>query len=233
MGERVAVGQVVRRVYEIYVEQAPVLMPAAAVVFVFTGIVASLLVEANRNYELLALIITVVATTIFTGMIVELVADLRDGRRDANALSLLRAVGPVFGQLLAVGIVVAVGVAAGLVLFLIPGLYLITVWSVAAPVVVVERPPGLHALRRSRELVRGNGWQVFAVVLLLTFLVGAVAAGIDVAAGSAGKGAGLAVRVVLGVLAAPISALAQAVLYFDLRAAQVTASDPPVPASGP
>jgi hypothetical protein len=233
MAERVDVRRVVRRVWEVYVEQAPVLMPTAAVVFVFTGIVGSLLVEANRNYELLALIISLVATTIFTGMIVELVADLRDGRRDANARSLLRAVGPVFGQLLAVGVVVAIGVAVGAVLFLVPGLYLITVWSVAAPVVVVERPPGLLALRRSRELVRGNGWRVFAVILLLTILVAAAAAGIDVAAASAGKGAGLAVRVVLGVLVAPISALAQAVLYFELVGANVAASDPALPTPGP
>ena len=32
------VGGVIRKVWSIYVDQAPVLMPAAAVVFVFTGI---------------------------------------------------------------------------------------------------------------------------------------------------------------------------------------------------
>jgi len=224
---RVDVRQVVRRVADIYVEQAPVLMPAAAVVFVFTGIVASLLVEANRGYELLALLIDLVATTIFTGMIVELVSDLRDGRRDASAVSLLRAIGPVFSQLLLVAVVAAVGIIAGLVLFVVPGLYLITIWSVAAPVVVIERPPGLAALRRSRELVRGNGWQVFAVILLLTVLVSALAIGIGVAAETAGSGAGLAARVVVGVLVAPISALSQAVLYFQLRGGAAASPDPP------
>jgi hypothetical protein len=224
---RVDVGQVVRRVADIYVEQAPVLMPAAAVVFVFTGIIASLLVEANRGYELLALLIDLVATTIFTGMIVELVSDLRDGRRDASALSLLRAVGPVFSQLLLVAVVAALGIIAGLVLFVVPGLFLITIWSVAAPVVVIERPAGLAALRRSRELVRGNGWPVFAVILLLTILVSALAIGIGVAAETAGSGAGLAARVVVGVLVAPISALSQAVLYFQLRGGAAAAPDLP------
>ena len=213
----VDVGRVVRRVFHIYVEQSPVLMPAAAVVFVFTGIIASLLVEASRSYELLALLIDLIATTVFTGMIVELVSDLRDGRRDARATDLLRAVGPVFGQLLAVAIVAAIGVIVGVIFLFVPGLYLLTVWSVSAPVVVIERPPGLTALRRSRELVQGNGWQVFAVILLLTILVSAAAIGLDVAAETAGKGAGLATRVVIGVLIAPISALSQAVLYFELR----------------
>ena len=40
--------------------------------------------------------------------------------------------------------------------------------------VVLERPPGLRALRRSRELVRGNGWQVFGVILVLVVLVAVV-----------------------------------------------------------
>ena len=44
---RVEVGAIVRRVWSIYVDQAPVLMPAAAVVFVFTGIVAYLLLQAG------------------------------------------------------------------------------------------------------------------------------------------------------------------------------------------
>ena len=38
MAGRLDVGGVIRRVWPIYVDQAPVLMPAAAVVFVFTGI---------------------------------------------------------------------------------------------------------------------------------------------------------------------------------------------------
>jgi hypothetical protein len=103
------------------------------------------------------------------------------------------------------------------VLLVVPGLILITIWSVAAPVVVLERPQGLAALGRSRELVRGNGWQVFAVIFVLGILVTILASALDLAAESAGTGVGLVVRVVVGVLTAPLSALAAAVLYFDLR----------------
>jgi hypothetical protein len=223
------IGRVVRRVAEIYVEQASVLMPAAAVVFVFTGIVAGLLVVAAPSLVVVALVIDLVAETLFTGMIVELVADLRDGRRDASVGSLLRAAAPVLGQLILVGIVAAIGVVIGFVFVIVPGLYLLTVWSVAAPVVVLERPPGLGALGRSRKLVRGNAWRVFGVILLLFVAVAAVAGGIELAAESAGTGVGLAVRVVVGVLVAPISALAQAVLYFELRGT-ATQGDPEPPA---
>jgi hypothetical protein len=210
-------GAVIRRVFAIYVEQASVLMPAAAVVFVFSGILTEVLVAAGPGLGVIALVISLVATTLFTGMVVELVSDLQDGRRDASAGQLLRAAAPVLGQLILVGIVVGVGVVIGFVLIVIPGLILITIWAVAAPVVVLERPSGLRALGRSRELVRGNGWPVFRVILALVILVGLATGAISIAANSAGTGVGIVVRVILGVLTAPLSALAAAVLYFELR----------------
>lgn len=218
------VGAVIRRVFEIYVDQAPVLMPAAAVVFVFTGILTAVLVTAAPALALVAVIISLVATTLFTGMVVELVADVQDGRRDATVGQLLRAAAPVLGALILVGIVAGVGVVIGFILLIVPGLILITIWSVAAPVVVLERPGVLPALARSRELVRGNGWQVFGVILVLDILVVIVASAIELAADSAGSGVGIIARVVVGVLTAPLSALAAAVLYFELRGASASAA---------
>jgi hypothetical protein len=219
MQRQIDVGGVIRRVLNIYVDQASVLMPAAAVVFVFTGIIAALLVVASPALALVALLIDLVAGTLFTGMVVELVADLQDGRRDSSPGQLLRAVTPVLGQLILVGIIAGVGIVIGFVLIIIPGLILITIWSVVAPVVVLENPGALAALRRSRELVRGNGWPVFGVILVLYIVVGVVSFIIEAAADSAGSGAGIVVRVIVGVLTAPLASLAAAVLYFELGGA--------------
>jgi len=217
MSAHIDVGGVIRRVFQIYVDQAPVLMPAAAVVFVFTGIIASLLVTASPGLALVAFLIILVASNVFTGMVVELVADVQDGRRDATPGQLLRAVTPVLGQLILVGLVVGVGVVIGFILIVVPGLILLTLWSVAAPVVVLEKPGVFAALSRSSQLVRGNGWQVFFVILLLVIVVGVLGAVVEGLAASAGSAAGIVARVVVGVLTAPITALASAVLYFDLR----------------
>jgi hypothetical protein len=224
MQARLDVGAVISRVFGIYVEEAAVLMPAAAAVFVFTGVLSTVLLSAGSGLAVVALLISLVATTLFTGMVVQLVADIQDGRRDATAGQLLRAAAPVLGQLILVGIVAGVGVLIGFILVIVPGLILITIWSVAAPVVVLERPAGLGALERSRALVRGNGWQVFGVIFLLDILVALVAGAIELGADSAGTGAGIVVRVLVGVLTAPLSALAAAVLYFDLRG--ISAAEP-------
>jgi hypothetical protein len=215
---RIDVGGVIRKVLDIYVGQAPVLMPAAAVVFVFTGIVSTVLLRSSSGLALVATLISLIATTLFTGMVVELVADVQDGRRDATPGQLLRAAWPVFGSLILVALVANVGIVIGFVLLIVPGLILLTIWSVAAPVVVLERPQGLGALGRSRELVRGNGWQAFGVIFILTVMIAIVSGAIELGAESAGTAAGIVVRVVLGVLTAPLAALAASVLYFELLA---------------
>jgi hypothetical protein len=255
------VGAVIRRTFQIYVEEAPVLMPASAVVFAITGVLTNALLAASRGLAYIALTIDVVAVMLFTGMIVELVADVQGAGRGVRPTQLLRAVRPVLGKLILVGIVVALvvglltgigttlilalvigsalagasaaGVAfggvIGLCLFLTPGVYLATVWCVAAPVVVLERPDGLRALRRSRELVRGNGWNVFAVIFLMGILIGAVGVGLELGASALGSAAGLVVGVVIGILTAPIGALAVAVLYFNLRGVHGAGAPPDEP----
>lgn len=230
MIDRLDVGAVIRRVFDIYVDQAPVLLPASAVVFVISGILAALLFAAGNGFALVGFLISFVAGIVFTGMIVELVADVQDGRRDHSPGQLLRAVAPVLGQLLVVGVVAAIGIGIGFVLLIVPGLILLTIWAVAAPVVVLERPSGVgRALGRSRELVRGNGWQVFGVVFLLAFLIQIVAGIADAAAESASTGVGIVVRVILGILIGPLSALAAAVLYFELRRTQrAPSAEPPI-----
>jgi hypothetical protein len=228
----VDVGAVIRRTFEIYVDQASVLMPAAAVVFVISGILTAVLVAASPALGLVGFIISLVASTLFTGMVVELVADVQDGKRDATPGQLLRAASPVIGSLILVGLVAGIGIVIGFILIVVPGLILITIWSVAAPVVVLERPGGLRALGRSRELVRGNGWNVFAVILLLVILVGVITLLLEALAAAAGTGAGIVVRVIVGILTAPISSLAQAVLYFELRGSTTSTPSEPDP-SGP
>ena len=47
-----------------------------------------MLVAASSGLALLALLLSLIATTLFTGMVVELVADVQDGRRDHSVAEL-------------------------------------------------------------------------------------------------------------------------------------------------
>jgi hypothetical protein len=148
---------------------------------------------------------------------VQLVKDVREGDRNATVGGLLRSVIPVAGKLIFVGFVASLAEGVGLALLVVPGLVLLTIWSVADPVVVLERPAGLEALGRSRELVRGNGWRVFVVILMLVVPVALVAQGTAFLGRSEPTVIALVVQVAVLTVTLPVSALASAVLYFALR----------------
>ena len=93
------------------------------------------------------------------------------------------------------------------ILLFVLQMQLFSSWSVCAAVAVLERPGGLRALGRSRELVRGNRWRVLALLLVLAVPIAIGAGAIDTASGSAGSGPGLAARVLVAALVAPIPVL--------------------------
>ena len=219
MNRPIDVGQVIREVFEIYRDQAAVLLPVALLIFVIEGLVSGAAVAISAILIVVAIVVQVVATTLYQGMVVQLVADVQDGRRDASVADLLRSVTGVLLPLIGAGLLAGLGIALGLVLLILPGLFLLTIWAVVSPVVVLERPGVVAALGRSRELVRGNEWQVFGAIVtffLILVLVSLVLGAIGAALGAAGS---VAADIIGSVLAAPLVALAASVLYFRLRAA--------------
>ena len=210
------VGDVVSKVFRIYREQAGVLLAAAAVIFLIEAL-ARLVAIDRPVLALLAGIVSLVLSTLYTGMVVELVNDVRDGRLDQSVGGLFSRVTPVVLPLIGVSILAGLGIAIGLVLLIIPGLFLMTIWAVVSPVTVLERPGVFAAFGRSRHLVKGNGWQVFGVIVLfvLIFIVIGIVLGII---GALLGEIGQVVFSYLGsVLTAPLIALAAAVIYFELR----------------
>jgi hypothetical protein len=80
-----------------------------------------------------------------------------------------------FGTLLVAAIVVGILVAIGFLLFIIPGVYLLTIWVFVFPL-IVDRRMGLgEAMRQSRAMVNGVGfWMVFLNLLVIGVIVALV-----------------------------------------------------------
>jgi hypothetical protein len=219
MNEKLDLGKVLERVWDTYRDQFSLLIPAALIVFVPIAIINGLILSAGGVLgALVAAAVGIVATYWFQGMVVEAARDIMDGRRDHTVGTLVRSVGPVIGMLIGAGLLAGIAIGIGFILLIVPGLFLLTIWAVVAPVVVIERPGVTASLGRSRELVRGHGWQVFGVIVVLFLLqivlggiVGAIFVGIS--DNLVGRGiADLIVRVFVG----PLSALAAAIMYFEL-----------------
>lgn len=219
------VSDIVSRVLETYQKTAGVLIVGALIVFLPVALLTALLGDGAAS--IIAALVSLVASVWYSGMVVKTVQDVQDGRVDSSLGELFGSVTPVLGQLLLLGIVAGIAIGFGLVLLIVPGLILLTIWSVAAPVAVVEKPGVFAALGRSRALVAGNAWRVFAVIVVIfviLFVVSIVVASIGAVADSFVLS--VVVDLVINVLLAPIYALAAAVLYFALREAHDDGASP-------
>jgi hypothetical protein len=116
----------------------------------------------------------------------------------------------------------------GLLLCIVPGVYLFGCFAVGIPVLLTENTKGTKALGRSRRLVRGFWWRTIGVVVLgsiLVAIVSGVIQGLVLGITSIGSGSSDWVWVIANTIAGtvgsmittPFTAAFIAVLYFDLR----------------
>jgi hypothetical protein len=219
MTGRLSPWLVFRQTFGLYRHQARVLLPVALAAVAVPAAVEPL-ATSRLNDVVASLINTLVATAatvVFAGTAKEVARREHAGEPQPSVGDLVRAVRHVFLALAAVGVIEGLGVAAGFLLLVVPGLYLMTRWSVAAAVVTVEHTGVRGAFRRSHQLVKGNGWRVFAVVvsvLGISALLGAVIEGaIELAGGHADVSFGVMLE---QVIALPIEGLAVPVMYYAL-----------------
>lgn len=212
------VGETLRETFAIYRDRAGVLLPVAFWLFLAVAILELLAGDSELSVFLVSTVIGLTVTFLYEGMVVALVKDVRENRRDHSVGDLMRSVLPVLGRVVGAGLLVVTASTLALLLLVAPGLYLFTIWSVAAPVIVIERLRVTDSLGRSRQLVRGNGWPVLGAVALAFLIGAAVALGLGLGAEAIVEGD--IVETVFGTLAAtvtaPIEALVASVLYFRL-----------------
>lgn len=239
--KRIGVGDVVSETFSVYGQNFGALFGSALAVFIVVGIIAGVVqIGDSVVLALIASIIRLAGHALYTGFVVRLVQDMRDGRRDETVGDLFEAAMPAILSLIVFGVLFGIAVGIGFIFLVVPGLILLTFWSVGAPAIVVEGIGPIEAFGRSWRLVRGNAWSVFGallliflIVLVIQFLISAIATPIGDAA--------LVVAVVLGAaITAPIYSLAVSILYYELGGGETTAgataaspAEPPPPPPPP
>lgn len=213
------------------------LLPISFVTYLVVAVITALLAAILTWFgALLGALISLVAVFWLQAALVKAVEDLRDGRADLSLQETFDAAKPHLGSVLVAGILAALGIAIGLLLLIAPGLFLMTIWAVIIPVIVLENRSAGESFSRSRELVRGNGWGVFGVIVLTILLL----IGFEIVLGLiltpfADWLRGFISNIVSGTLTAPFIAVVLTLLYFRLRAAKepaqehVAVTPPPTP----
>ncbi len=196
------------------------------IVFAVVNLVYALVVEAISDdaaaaeavLTVVGLAAAVIGTTWLQGAFVYAVQDARDGTLDSSLREVFARVSPAILPLLVAGLLAGLAIGIGFVLLVVPGLYLLTIWAVIAPVIVIEHTGALDAFGRSRALVRGHGWTVFGIVVITGLLSGIASALLRAAFSFLPRFLEIFVGgTIAQAVVAPFVAIALAITYFRLR----------------
>jgi hypothetical protein len=178
-----------------------------------------------------------------TGAVVKLQLDAYLGRPHDIRESLEFA----FGRhrllsLLWIGIITGVMVVVGLILLILPGVYLIVALSMSVPVLILEGQRGMAAISRSMSLVSGRWWPtcgriVVGVIMYVVayFIIGGI--GGAIAHGTTNATLFFVINGVvsalISILLAPFVAALVNVIYIDLRVRKEAVSEHVLLTGGP
>jgi uncharacterized membrane protein len=123
-----------------------------------------------------------------------------------------------FWSVLLVSVLVGLAIIGGLILFIIPGIYIGVRLAVSIEALVVEGRRGTEAMGRSWELVGGHWWHAFGTLVVAGLLTGVVNAVITAPFGDTSWFVQAVAAAVATVVTLPYGVLVGVLLYLDLRA---------------
>jgi hypothetical protein len=212
-------GAVIGKAWDTYKAHWRHLLPIAFVVYVLISLLILLLGSLLGWFgALLGSLVSIAGIFWLQGALVLAIDDVRDGRADLSISETLDRVSPRLGTLALAGLLAGIAIGLGLLLLIVPGLYLLTIWLVIIPAIMLEGCGVSESFGRSQELVRGYGWSVFGVIVLTVLIFIGVAIVFGVLDGVLdSRWASFALNIVLQTLTAPFLALAWTTTYYDLR----------------
>lgn len=133
-----------------------------------------------------------------------------------------------WGSLIGATILVGLLTAVGMMLCIIPGVYIAVTLMLVAPVIVLEGATVNGSFARSRWLVQGEWGRCFGTIVLLSLIVGIVASAVSwpismIAAlllqdhPALGQALSQGVGAVAGLIVQPVQIIGLVLLYYDLR----------------
>jgi hypothetical protein len=134
---------------------------------------------------------------------------------------------PFIGAVAVASILASIGIAIGFVLIIVPGLILLTFWSLIIPEIVVGRAGAFESFGRSWRTVSGYAWNVFGVYILvfLILIVGDIILSAILYALPQGWRSFIS-SLVSGGLVAPYIAAVVTLIYYRLTAAHGQQAEP-------
>jgi hypothetical protein len=190
------------------------------VIYLITAIIVALLSLAGTFGSILGGIVALVAAYVLQASLIKAVQDVRDGRVDLDLSQTVQAAVPFLLPVIGAAILAGIGIAIGLVLLIVPGLILLTFWSLIIPFIVLGGSGVFEAFGNSWRTVRGYAWRVFGTYVLVVLILIAFDIVLSLILSVLPRFLSSFVgNVVAGSLIAPFLALVATLIYYRLTAA--------------
>jgi hypothetical protein len=221
----IGIGEVLSEVFSTYFNRFKTLVLIATLCFVVPTLLT--LVSADSVFlNLIATIISIVASLVFVGFIVFVVKDARDNT-DSSLGDILNKVAPHLGSLFIAVILKSIIIVIGFIFLIIPGIYLAIRLALTEAAVVNEGLGPIKAIKRSFEMTHSIAFRTFliALVFFLIMLAGFIVGGIiliiiTLITSLAGDAAAMIIStigaLVLSVIFQSLGALWAPIVYFRL-----------------
>jgi hypothetical protein len=175
---------------------------------------------------LLTLIVWVLIGPLVSALHVHAVAEVRAGR-DPRLAAVARQGLLVLPVVVAASIISGLGIGIGFLAFIAPGIFLMLRWFVVAQTAAIEQDGWLPALRRSGQLTDGHYGHIFIFSIYIGLITEVPVLLVGLGFGDDSTTAvSFLVGMLVWVLTLSFSALATALLYYDLRSRREAALAP-------
>jgi hypothetical protein len=219
---------VLREAWAMYRRFAAHFLLIAFLFYLVSAIIGALLSLAGVGGSVAAAVVNLFFLFLLQTALVKAVQDVRDGRVDLNLSETVRAALPYLLPVAGASILAAIGIFIGFVLIIVPGLILLTFWSLIVPAIVLGGVPAMSSFGQSWRTVRGYAWHVFGTYVLvwLIYIVFEIVLGLIFSV-LPGAGRGFIASIVSGTLVAPFIAIVVSLIWYRLVAAHQNQGPPP------
>ena len=176
MKANLGIGEILGGTFSLYFKNFPlffgvVFLPYILFTLLISGpMTADLVIDPTNPFSNLGTNFTVgallmVMIILLQAVVVRMAISLNGGQ-GAQLGAALRGALTGFLPILLLGIVAGIAIGFGMILLIIPGLYVMALLYVYVPAIVFEKA-GFSALGRSEELTKGYRWAIVGVVIIL------------------------------------------------------------------
>lgn len=174
--QAIIMGTVLQEAFSLFLKNFKGILPLALMIGALHILQFQLSTNDTQNltpFAIFSLVLLIFVYPLFYGAVYYKTFRLMEGT-PTSTLDAFRAAKKRYWVLITTLFLGCVMILLGLMIFIIPGLFIITAFSILFPVTLLEADGPWHSIKKCIRLVWGNSWRVFGLTLFSLLLVSVI-----------------------------------------------------------